>query len=325
MSTEILSKPTSSVEDIGYLVGMVEQLADSDILLKDRDDVAELFWVVEHRVSDAGSELMTGIHGDDEEHVFALILTELRRLAGARALNEGLIAWDKTQDSGKVMKAVLFSLEEVLVDTLEADYEKRLDGSPMEKVKRVLAHNEVVNRIASVSVQSAATLATVAATGYFLKTSDASMTDFETLRRGGIFGVAMAMGVVAVSAAKKSLPRKVGSVLGSKVQTSSKTYALAQHLLRDSKGNLLPADALMEKYAERDLSALIPAVALHLLTSDMDKREDIAPVINKILDLCEISILESYGVDLEEPWYQQWASHLSTAEILNGFLYAYPE
>ena len=319
---EILSKPTSSLEDIAALVTSVEELVDGGVPLQERKDVMDLLWVLEHRVSSTASQLMTGFRSEKEKQAFADTLSQLRRLTEAITLDIAYRAYDESGDSGKTIKAILAFLEEVLADTVEADYEKRLDYSMFERLKQWFAHRGNMSKAASIGLSGAATLVTAATTAYIWKSGgDVPMSDFDTLRQGGLFGVAAALGAVAVGAIKKNGPRTVGRVVGGKVHASYETYVLEQHSLRDGNGAHLSAEALMEKYAERDLGAVIPTVALRLIDADIDSREDLAPLTEKVLDVAEISILQSYGVDFEESWLKQVASQLYGDDAIDYYRY----
>ena len=319
---EILSKPTSSLEEIAALVTSVEELVDGDVPLQEREDVMDLLWVLENRVASTASQLMTGFRSEKEKHAFADTLSQLRRLTEAITLDIAYRTYDEVGDSGKVMRATLAFLEEVLADTVEADYEKRLDDSMFERLKQWFAHRGNMSKAASVGLSGAATLVTAATTAYIWKSGgDVPMSDFDTLRRGGMFGVAAALGAIAVGALKKNGPRTVGRVVGGKVHASYEAYVLEQHSLRDGNGAHLPAEDLMEKYAERDLGAVIPAVALRLVDSDINDREDLAPLVEKILDVAEISILQSYGVDFEESWLKQVAGQLYGDDAIDYYRY----
>lgn len=277
--------------DIAGELDALEQSIGGELPLSENPDVILLQNELQHNVSDAAAELMTGLHLRSEQLRYMERYETYRRLLGIVALDTANRVHDADGDTGSVKQAVFGYLQQSKRQMVAMDYEKRLDKSRVERTKQWLAHHRKTRFVGAFAVSGATS------SGLFMVGDKLTpMLEFSTGQSTGIVGATTIGLMIAARSLLRSGPTKAGAALSKQFNTSLETYRV-DSLPKRKKRTEDTLENLPAHYAEKHLAIPFGAAAMYLTSYDASQANgNFEDMVEGTLDITERSMTDTYGI-----------------------------
>lgn len=146
------SSPEAPTRDLTAELQLLQQSIGGETPLSEDADVILLQNEMQHQVSDAAAELMTGFHKRSEQIRYMETYDSYRQLLGIVATDIANRVYETDDDTGGVKQAIFGYLQQSKRQMVALDYQKRLDKSRIERSKQWLAHHRKTRFIGAFAV-----------------------------------------------------------------------------------------------------------------------------------------------------------------------------
>lgn len=281
----------SPARDVAGELDAIQQSIDSELPLSEQGDVILLQQELQNDVSDAASDLMTGLHWRKEQVRYMETYGAYRQLLGTVALDTANRAYESDRDTGTVKQAVFGYLQQSKRQMVAMDYEKRLEKSRIERSKQWLAHHRKTRFVGTFAVSG------MTSSGLFMIGDELTpMLEFSRGQSTGIVGITTLGLMIGARSVLRSGPTKAGAALSKQFNTSLETYRIESppkhHNKTDDVIENLPA-----RYAEKHLAIPFGAAAIFLASYDASQTNgNFEDMVNGTMDITERSMTDTYGI-----------------------------
>lgn len=295
-------------ETAAQIATLEEHIGVTQTPFLENETVADLQHAMQSRVAYAASELMTGMrmHGERQEYLEAYQV--YRRLLGAVALDAARRTYKETGNVDTVKREVNSYLRTSKHEMVALDYERRLEKSPLERAKQKVAQSDRARFVVPFGLSTGIGTAGLLATAAFVKTAETpalSSIDLSPSQRGIATLAAVAIGLATRSALRSGSGR-VGAIVRNQANISILTYMLDKLDGEEGVEAGEEVEHLIGRYAMRHLEAHSDKLGRSILDYDVKSEEDIAPMVQRALDVSEAATHKSYGVDPKNEWPGPW-------------------
>ena len=290
--TEKNSMREFPAQDTAADVESLRQFMGGDTPLSESPDVILLQDEIQHQVSDAAAELMTGLHKRSEQIRYMDTYMSYRQLLGIVAVDTANRVYETEGDTGSVKQAVFGYLQQSKRQMVALDYQKRLEKSRIERSKQWLAHHRRTRFVGAFAVSGATS------SGLFMVGDELTpMLEFSTTQSTGIVGIATLGLMLAARSAIRSGPTKAGAALSKQFNSTLTTYEIDDLPKRRRRSVEEAIENLPARYAEKHLTIPFGAAAIYLTSYGATQAPgQFDEMVDGTLDITERSMLDSYGI-----------------------------